>query len=49
MQSEGMSSEEFLKHLDMVQAIIARLSTNSFALRGWSVTLIAGLFALEPI
>lgn len=40
------STEEFLKHLDIIQATIARLSTNSFALRGWSVTLIAGLFAL---
>lgn len=40
------STEEFLKHLDIIQATIARLSANSFALRGWSVTLVAGLFAL---
>lgn len=35
-----------LKHLEFVQAIINRLSTNSFLLKGWSVVLISGLFAL---
>jgi hypothetical protein len=32
--------------LDILQATIARLAANSFSLRGWSVTLVAGLFAL---
>lgn len=41
-----ISNDEFLKHLDMLQATITRLAANSFTLRGWSVTLIAGLFAL---
>ena len=35
-----------LKHLEFVQAVINRLSTNSFLLKGWSVLLISGLFAL---
>jgi len=38
--------EAKLKHLEMIQAIIARMAGNSFLLRGWSVTLAAGLFAL---
>jgi hypothetical protein len=33
-------------HLEMVQAIINRMSVNSFLLKGWSVVLISALFAL---
>lgn len=36
-----------LKHLDFVQGVINRLSTNSFLLKGWSVILVAALFALS--
>lgn len=36
-----------IRHLEMVQQIINRMSSNSFALKGWSVTLIAGIFALS--
>src|SRR4051812_9817924 len=32
-----------LKHLDMIQAIIARLAGNSFMIRGWSITLVSAL------
>lgn len=34
------------KHLEFIQASISRMSGNLFLLKGWSVTLIAGLFAL---
>jgi hypothetical protein len=34
------------KHLDYIQAAINRMAGNLFFLKGWSVTLIAGLFAL---
>lgn len=34
------------KHLEFVLAIINRLAGNSFLLKGWSITLAAGLFAL---
>lgn len=34
------------KHLEFVQASINRMSGNLFLLKGWSITLIAGLFAL---
>jgi len=35
-----------IKHLEMIQGIINRLSTNSFLLKGWSVILLSALFAL---
>lgn len=36
-----------LKHLEFIQGVINRLSTNSFLLKGWSVILISALFALS--
>lgn len=33
-------------HLEMIQAIINRMSVNSFLLKGWSVVLVSALFAL---
>jgi hypothetical protein len=41
-----MASENKLKHLEFIQAVINRMSGNSFLLKGWSVTLVAALFAL---
>lgn len=35
-----------IKHLEMIQGIINRMAKNSFALKGWAVTLVAGIFAL---
>lgn len=35
------------KHLEMIQGVINRLSTNSFLLKGWSVVLVSALFALS--
>jgi hypothetical protein len=35
-----------IQHLAFIQSVIERLSGNSFLLKGWGVTLIAGLFAL---
>lgn len=34
------------KHLDFIQAAINRMASNLFLLKGWSITLIAALFAL---
>lgn len=36
-----------LKHLEFIQGVINRLSTNSFLLKGWSLVLISALFALS--
>ncbi len=40
------SAYDKVKHLEMIQAVVTRMATNSFLLKGWSVTLIAALFAL---
>lgn len=36
-----------MKYLEMVQGIINRMANNSFALKGWCVTIIAGIFSLN--
>jgi hypothetical protein len=38
---------EKTKHLEMIQGVVNRLSTNSFLLKGWSVVLVSALFALS--
>lgn len=40
------SSPNKHKHLDFIQAAINRMASNLFLLKGWSITLIAALFAL---
>lgn len=39
-------NDKKIKHLEMIQGIISRMSANSFFLKGWTVTLVAGIFAL---
>lgn len=34
------------KHLEFIQAAVNRMASNLFLLKGWTVTLIAALFAL---
>ncbi len=34
------------KHLEMIQEIIKRIANNSFFIKGWAITLVAGLLAL---
>ena len=36
-----------MKHLELIQGVVNRLSTNSFLLKGWSVVLVSALFALS--
>ena len=38
--------ENMVKQLELIQGIINRMSNNSFALKGWAVTLVAAIFAL---
>ncbi len=38
--------ERQLAHLQMIQGVITRMASNSFFVKGWSVTLVAALFAL---
>lgn len=35
-----------ITHMEMIQGIINRMGGNSFSLKGWAVTLVAGIFAL---
>lgn len=35
-----------LAHLNLIQAVVTRMASNSFLLKGWSVTLVSALFAL---
>jgi hypothetical protein len=39
--------EKKMKHLDFLQFVIARMNANSFLLKGWAVTLVVALFALD--
>ncbi len=39
--------ENKTKHLELIQGVVNRLSTNSFLLKGWSVVLVSALFALS--
>ena len=41
-----MESPNKLKHLEFIQSVVNRMAGNSFLLKGWSVTLVAALFAL---
>lgn len=36
-----------VKNLEMIQAIISRMASNSFMLKGWCVTLDIGIFSLN--
>lgn len=40
-----INMENKIKHLEFIQLVITRMNVNSFLLRGWSVTLVAALFA----
>ena len=41
-----MIEESKIRYLEMIQGIINRMAGNSFALKGWAVTLISGIFVL---
>jgi hypothetical protein len=40
-------SDQEVKHLEMIQAVIARMASSSASLKTWTVTLLAGIFALS--
>jgi len=41
-----MTTEEKMKHLEFIQGVINRMANNSFLLKGWTITIVAALFAL---
>lgn len=38
--------ENKLKHLEFIQNVIIRMGSNSFLIKGWTITLVSALFAL---
>lgn len=41
-----MATDNKHKHLEFIQTVINRMANTSFLLKGWSITVVAGLFAL---
>lgn len=39
--------ENKYKHMDYIQAVISRMASNSFYLKGWNITIIAAIIALS--
>lgn len=39
--------EEKIRNLEIIQGIINRMANNTFLLKGWSVTIIVGIFSLN--
>lgn len=35
-----------IKHLEFLQNVITRMNSNSFLIKGWTITLVSALFAL---
>lgn len=48
LKSDQITSmnEKKLKHLELIQGVISRMAGNLFYLRGWVVTLVAGILVL---
>jgi hypothetical protein len=44
-----MSEEAKIRHLEMIQSVIARMNQNSFLFKGWAITLIAAVLALVQV
>lgn len=38
--------DDVMKHLEFIQNIVDRMASHSFLLKGWTITLVAALFAL---
>ena len=47
MKKRHYDKEDRNKHLEFIQNTINRMATNSFILKGWSVTLVTGIIALS--
>ena len=43
---EGTMIDARIKHLEFIQAVIARLARNSYFIRGWTLTLVSVLFVV---
>jgi len=39
-------SKDKLKHLEFIQNVITRMNTNSFQIKGWTVTIVSAILAI---
>lgn len=44
--NESINNDNKLKHLELIQGVIDRMAGNLFYLRGWVITLVAGVLAV---
>jgi hypothetical protein len=44
---DKVANDNKIKHLEFLQLTITRMGVNSFLLKGWTVTLVAALFAFS--
>ena len=42
-----MAADAKVEHLKLIQSVVSRMASNSFLLKGWSVTLVAAVMALR--
>ena len=47
MTEENLNTWKFQKKIDLVQNIITRLASNSFKIKGWTISLIVGTFLVQ--
>lgn len=38
-----------LKEIDILQSVIGRMTSNSFLIKGWTITLVVGVFLLKGV
>lgn len=43
---DKIDKDEIFKEIDLIQACIERMSKNSFMLKGWALTILAGMIAV---
>ena len=39
-------SDEKIKHLEFIQNVVTRMNTNSFQIKGWTITIVSALLAV---
>ena len=42
-----MVTDEKIKHLEFIQAVITRMNTNSFQIKGWMIAIVSALLAIS--
>jgi hypothetical protein len=46
---EAEKKDFFLKEIDIIQSVINRMASNSFLIKGWTITLVVGVFLLKGL